>query len=157
MGLRWGQGLQIWRLFGSQWARATPVWWIRWPCVPVALNQPPQPHHGSSCGCPKWQIPRHQRRGTLQPQTAGKNIQLPWHWSGIVLQHLNSLHPQAIQSSDEFISVHVSVRCLCMLEYISGRERVAVCVCAYFICLIIFLLSGETVSSLCGFVSNYRT
>lgn len=58
-----------------------------------------------------------------------QNTQLPWHWSGIVLQN-----PLAIQSTDEFISVHVSVPGLCMSVCVSGR---------YFISLIFFVF-GET-------------
>lgn len=98
-----------------------------------------------------------RRGGSPHLQTAGKTSQLPRHWSGIVPKHLNSFPPPAIQFAREFISVWVDGVCVHVGVY---PERVCVCV-RVGVCLSvisrIFLVSGETSSNLCGFVSNYST
>lgn len=56
-----------------------------------------------------------------------QNTQLPWHCSVIFVQHLYSLHPLAIQSTDEFTSVRACEHCLCMLVFMSRKELMSAC------------------------------
>lgn len=84
-----------------------------------------------------------------------QNTQLPWHCSVIFVQHLYSLHPLAIQSTDEFTSVRACEHCLCMLVFMSRKELMSACLSLNPHDCFIFHLSSS--SSLSGFVSNYST
>ena len=53
--------------------------WIRWPCIPIILNQL-QPCRGSCYGCPKWQIPHQQMTVTPQAKHSA-HLALKWHSS----------------------------------------------------------------------------
>lgn len=72
------------------------------------------------------------------------------------MQHLYSLHPPAIQPTDEFTSVHEREHTLFVHVSVYEQERACVCVfvfkSAHFLNFPLSSLSG-----LSGFVSNYST